>query len=418
MSNKANGNKGKLIPVTVLTGFLGAGKTTFVNYMMKANHGYKIAIIENEFGEVGVDHDLVMQTGEEVVEMLNGCICCTVRNDLIGALKRLHSNRRHKFDYIVIETTGMADPAPVAQTFFVEESLKDLFYLDAIITFVDCKNTPTHLKEEKANGAENEAVEQVAFADVLVLNKTDLVNKEELEAVKKEVQAINGSAKILMTQQSKVPLDQVLGIKAFDLDKTVKMDEGFLDTEAEHNHDKSVSSVGFVIEGSFHPRKFDAWLNKFLREKAQDVYRSKGVFSIVGSDERYVFQAVHMLLNMGSSSKMGCDFPPFGKDEKRVSKMCFIGKNLNRKELYESLLACVHDGKKVDPGKPPETKLRFKIGDKVQCNTGTWAKGSVVALWYREDYWESGRFAPYQVKLDNGDLIYVPEDLDSLCKSA
>lgn len=402
--------------MTVLTGFLGAGKTTFVNYLMKEKHGKKIAIIENEFGEVGVDDGLVMQTNEEVVEMMNGCICCTVRDDLVEALKRLHKERRDKFDMIVIETTGLADPAPVAQTFFVHDDIKELYYLDAIVTFVDCKNTPVHLREEKPDKVENEAVEQVAFADVLVLNKTDLVTEEELKTLKKELRAINMNAQMIECQQSRVPIDKVLGIKAFDLEKVLAMDDGFLETDAEHQHDKSVTSVGFVIEGSFIHDKFDAWLQDFLKNKAQDVFRSKGIFSMVDSDEKWVFQAVHMLMSMGRSSEMGADLKPWGPDEKRINKLCFIGRNLDKKKMHDELAKCVFDGKPVEPGQPPKTKLRFKVGQKVRCKNGTWAKGTIVKLWYREPYWETGRFAPYQVELDDGDLIFVPKDTDQLVK--
>lgn len=412
MSTRKNEDKGK-IPVTVLTGFLGAGKTTFVNYMMKENHGKKIAIIENEFGEVGVDDGLVMESKEEVIEMLNGCICCTVREDLVDVLKKLLKERRHKFDYIVIETTGLADPAPVAQTFFVHDELKDHFYLDAIVTFVDCQNTPDHLQEEKEGGVKNEAVEQVAFADVLVLNKTDLVDEDEMKALKEELREINATAKMIECEQSRVPLEEVLEIRAFDLEKTLEMDDEFLKTDAEHQHDKTVTSIGFVIEGSFLPDKFNSWLKKYLEEKAVDVFRSKGIFSIVGSDERHVFQAVHMLFTFGSSSAMGVSLPSWGENEKRINKLCFIGRNLDRKLLYNELLSCLHDGKPVDPGTPPDEMPRFEIGDVVQCQIG---RGKVVKHWYRDEYWATGHFAPYQVLLDNGELIYVPKDIDSLVR--
>jgi G3E family GTPase len=309
----------------------------------------------------------------------------------------------------------------VAQTFFVEPELSELFYLDGIITWVDCSNTPVHLKEEREEGVENEAVEQVAFADVLVLNNTDLVNDEQKKKLKEELKKINATAKMIETQQSRVKLDDVLGIKAFNLEKTLEMDDQFLNTDEEHRHDKTISSVGFVMEGSFFAEKFDEWIQKFLKEKAQDVFRSKGIFSIVGSDQKYVFQAVHMLFNMGSSAQMGLDLEPWKEGEKRVNKLCFIGRNLDRKELYDSLKACIHDGKEVDPGKPPEVELRFKVGDKVECMMGSWEKGTIVKLWYRDAYWPTGKFAPYQVKLDSADddgsgLIYVPKDDPKLCR--
>merc|ERR1711988_1491684 len=239
------------VPVTILTGYLGSGKTTFVNYLLKENHGHKFAIIENEFGEVGIDDGLVLQTNEEVIEMMNGCICCTVREDLIVTIKKLCTTRRGKFDHIIIETTGLADPAPVAQTFFVDEEIAKLCVLDSIVTFIDAKFTGEHLDEEKPEGVENEAHEQVAFADVLVVNKTDLVSADELAALKTKLKNINVHAPILEAQHSRVPIDKVINIKAFDLDKTIEMDEGFLDVAAEHQHDSSITSFGIHIEGEF-----------------------------------------------------------------------------------------------------------------------------------------------------------------------
>ena len=239
------------IPVTILTGYLGSGKTTFVNYLLKENHGHKFAIIENEFGEVGIDDGLVLQTNEEIIEMMNGCICCTVREDLITTIKELINTKKKKFNHIIIETTGLADPAPVAQTFFVDEDMSKLCRLDSIITFIDAKFTGQHLDEEKPEGVENEAHEQVAFADVLVLNKTDLVSKDEIEQIKKKLKGINVHAPIIETQHSRVPIDKVINIKAFDLDKTLQMDDGFLDVDSEHLHDSSISSFGIHIEGEF-----------------------------------------------------------------------------------------------------------------------------------------------------------------------
>jgi len=410
----------KKIPVTILTGFLGSGKTTFVNYLLKANHGKKIAIVENEFGEVGIDDGLVMQTKEEVIEMMNGCICCTVREDLIGALKNLATEHPGKFDSVLIETTGLADPAPVAQTFFVDDDMKALYELDSIITFVDSKHTSEHLKEVKPEGVENEAVEQVAFADLLVLNKTDLATKEELEALKKQLKAINSTAKMIETTYGQLKVEDVLDIKAFDLAKTVEMDDSFLDTEAEHMHDKSVSSVGVCIEGEFMPEKFNDWLNKLLREKGNDIYRSKGIIAMLGTDERYVFQGVHMMLMMrGSQSqeKGTVPLPDWGKGEKKMNKLCFIGKNLDRNAITEGLKACIFDGKIPEPGVPPKTQLRFKAGDKVRVNVGEWVSGTVVKQWYREQLWETGKFVPYQVEISDG-LIWAPRDSDKFIRRA
>ena len=408
------------IPVTVLTGFLGSGKTTFVNYLLKENHGQRLAIVENEFGEVGVDDGLLkVSAQEEIVVMLNGCICCTVRDDLITALKNLVETQGDKFDAIIIETTGLADPAPVAQTFFVDEDMKRLFYLDAIVTFIDCKHTPAHLDEEKPEGVENEAAEQVAFADVLVLNKTDLVTPEELAALRDRLRAINGGAKILEALHSRVPVKEVLGIRAFDLDKCLEMDTEFLDTEAEHMHDNSVSSVGVCIEGEFRSDLFNDWLGALLKDKGADIFRSKGILAMVGTNERYVFQGVHMVLNMGSSQDPttgAAALPDWAPGEKRLNKLCFIGRNLNRAELVAGLEACIFNGKYPDPGPKPVQKLRFKVGAKVKVNTGEWQQGTVVMQWYREPLWETGRYVPYQVQLADGGLVWAPRDESKFIK--
>jgi len=407
------------IPVTILTGYLGSGKTTFVNYLLKENHGHKFAIIENEFGEVGIDDGLVLQSNEEVIEMMNGCICCTVREDLIETIKKLVKERRGKFDHIIIETTGLADPAPVAQTFFIDPECTKLCRLDAIVTFIDAKFTGQHLDEEKPEGVENEAHEQVAFADVMVLNKTDLVTPEELEALKNKLNSIKQiHCPIIEAQYSRVPVEQVINVKAFDLDTTLAMDEGFLDTDAEHQHDSSITSFGVHIEGEFIPDRLNAWLSRLMQEKGPDLYRSKGILAVMGSDEKYVFQAVHMIMNMGSSSELGMNHAPWGPDEKKINKFCFIGKNLDKDGIIADLEKCVFDGKAPDPGPVPTTPLTYAIGDRVKCNCGDWMAGEVVKLWYRESLWETGRYAPYQVQLDDGGLIYVPRDTEVFVRPA
>ena len=398
------------IPVTILTGYLGSGKTTFVNYLLNENHGNKFAIIENEFGEVGIDDGLVLQSEEEIIEMMNGCICCTVREDLIITIKNLVKNKKDKFDHIIIETTGLADPAPVAQTFFIDEEISEMCRLDSIITFIDAKFTAQHLDEEKPEGVENEAYEQVAFADVLVLNKTDLVSPEELEVTKKKLKGINIHAPIIETQYSKVPINKVINIESFDLKKTLEMDEGFLDIESEHQHDSSITSFGVHIEGQFKQKELNNWLGKLMMEKGADLYRSKGILSILESDEKYVFQAVHMIMNLGTSSELGMDHKPWKKGEKRINKFCFIGKNLDKEQIIKDLKNCIFDGKIPEPGAKPKDDLTYKVGDRVECLTGEWEKGIVANLWYREDLWATGRYAPYQVLLDDGELIWVPRD--------
>lgn len=325
-------------PVTILTGFLGAGKTTLVNHILSQRHGHRIAIIENEFGEIGIDDALVLQTEEEIFEMNNGCICCTVRGDLIRILQRL-GRKREKFDRIIIETTGLADPAPVAQTFFVDEDVKALFYLDAILTVVDAKHILAHLNEVKPEGVENEALEQVAFADRILLNKVDLVADTEREEVKAKLRSINQLVDIVETTQSVVDIDLILGINKFDLSRVMEMDSEFLNVDGEHQHDSTVTSVGIEFAGALDMNKLNAWLSRLLEKKGVDIFRSKGVLCVAGSDARYVFQGVHML--MGFSSSENSNVRPWKPDEPRGNKLVFIGRNLDRAELEANFKACV-----------------------------------------------------------------------------
>lgn len=324
---------------TILTGFLGAGKTTLLNHILKSNtHGLRIAVIENEFGEVGVDDALVIETEEEIFEMNNGCICCTVRGDLLRILDKL-SKRETPFDHILIETTGLADPAPVAQTFFVDDDVKKNYELDAIVTVVDAKHILPHLNEEKPEGVENESVEQVAFADRILLNKIDLVTQSEKEEVIKQLKAINEFVEIIETKHSEVDVKSVLGIKAFDLAKVLQQEEDFLDTEAEHEHDNSVSSVGIEFDGALDLSKLNSWLTVLLRDEGVNIFRSKGVLNIAGTDARYVFQGVHMLMSI-SSSDDGVG-RAWKEGEKRSNRLIFIGRDLDREAITTKFKACV-----------------------------------------------------------------------------
>ncbi len=283
------------VPVTVVTGFLGSGKTTLVNYILSENHGKRIAVIENEFGEIGIDDALVIDAEEEIFEMNNGCICCTVRGDLIRILGTL-MKRRDKFDYILVETTGLADPAPVAQTFFVDEEIRAQLRLDAIVTVVDAKHLALHLFEEKEEGIENEALEQLAFADRVLINKVDLVNEEELLLVEKQIRSVNAGASLVRTQMSKVDLDWVLNARAFELSRVLEVDPQFLE-ESEHMHDQSITSVGIEVDGPVDLDKINDWLGWLLREKGTEIFRMKGILNINGSENRFVFQGVHMLFD-------------------------------------------------------------------------------------------------------------------------
>mmetsp|Transcript_12482 Transcript_12482/g.31689 ORF Transcript_12482/g.31689 Transcript_12482/m.31689 type:complete len:430 (-) Transcript_12482:289-1578(-) len=399
------------VPVTILTGYLGSGKTTLVNHILTSKHGKKIAIIENEFGDVGIDDALMAkntkeQIEEEIVEMMNGCICCTVRQDLVVVLKKF-SDRilagNLKLDCILIETTGMADPAPVAQTFFVDDAVQTNFRLDGIVTLVDAKHIEQHLDDPRPEGVENEAIEQVAFADRLILNKTDLVSEEDLARVEKRLKGINSSAQVKRAERSKVSVDSVLDLHAFDLKKTVEMDPEFLNTDNEHEHDQTVSSISVVEK---RPLDFDAmqrWVRYLLINKGTDIYRMKGVLSIADFDDRFMFQAVHMIFN-------GDFDEPWQKGETRESKFVFIGKNLDHDELREGFQACVLTPELIAKRK---RELRFAVGDEVECYTGEgWLPGKVTKQLYRNDYMPPGLTAPYQIKLDKGELIWAPEDDD------
>lgn len=321
--------------------------------------------------------------------------------------------RREKglqLDAVVIETTGMADPAPVAQTFFVDDTIQKHFRLDGIVTLIDAKHIEQHLDEEKPEGAENEAVEQVAFADRLLVNKIDLMpDTADLRRVEYRLRQINKFAPIVRCEKSQVSVDNVLDIRSFDLNRTIEMDPEFLNIDGEHEHDASVTSVGIDIPAEVDLMALQGYIGPLLRDRGADLYRMKGVLAVEGCQKRFVYQAVHMIFTSGFTEDWGAD------EEKRC-KLTFIGKNLDHDKLRSDFMDCVASPENYQ--KRVEA-LRFKIGDRVECSAQEgWSPGVVVDHFYREDYFEPGETVPYQIKLDNGDLIYAPADDDRVIRKA
>ncbi|AFL50970.1 G3E family GTPase [Sinorhizobium fredii] len=313
-------------PVTVLTGYLGAGKTTLLNRILTEPHGKRFAVIVNEFGEVGIDNDLIVDADEEVFEMNNGCICCTVRGDLIRIIEAL-MRRRERFDGILIETTGLADPAPVAQTFFVDEDVRSKTRLVSIITVVDAR----HLLGEIDRA--HEAQEQLAFADTIILNKIDLVTEEAITSVEERIRCINPTAGILRSERCNLDIASLLDRKAFDLDRILEVEPDFLDVEHDHEHDDHVTSFSLVEREPMDPNKFFNWLQKTVQAFGMDMLRMKGIISFAGDDHRYVVQGVHMLME-------GDHQRPWKFGEERVTRLVFIGRNLPKSVISDGFSSC------------------------------------------------------------------------------
>src|SRR5215467_9143954 len=347
------------IPVTVLTGYLGAGKTTLLNRILSEPHGKRYAVIVNEFGEIGIDNDLVVGADEEVFEMNNGCICCTVRGDLVRILDGL-MRRKGKFDAIIVETTGLADPAPVAQTFFIDENVGRKTKLDAVVTVADAKWLNERLKDAP------EAKNQIAFADVILINKTDLVSADQLSDVEARIRGINPYAKVHKTQRAKVPLEAVLGRNAFDLDRILDLEPDFLGDDHDHHHhdhdhgqdhdqdhgrdhdhahshshgglkhyhDEEMQSIALRTDKPLDPDKFLPWVQDLVQKEGPNILRCKGILAFKDDDQRFVFQGVHMILD-------GDHQRPWQAGEKRDSRIIFIGRNLPGKMITEGFESCI-----------------------------------------------------------------------------
>ena len=318
-----------MVPVTILTGFLGSGKTTLLNRILKEDHGHRIAVIENEFGEIGVDNEIIETGDEQIVEMNNGCICCTVRGDLIrilGTLKEKRDSGALKFDRVVIETTGMADPGPVAQTFFTDEEIGNYYLLDSIITLVDAKHAPKQLDEF------HEAQEQVGFADRILLSKTDLVSEDETATLSKRLKRMNPRAPIKKVHFGDTPIEEVLDIRGFNLNAILQLDPEFL-VDSHHEHHDQVESFVFKSDKPFDGQKLEQFLSGMIQVYGPDLLRYKGVLWMKGNPRRVVFQGVHMMMG-GDMGK------PWSKTEKQ-SVMVFIGKKLPKDIFIAGMEECL-----------------------------------------------------------------------------
>jgi G3E family GTPase len=334
------------IPVTVLTGYLGAGKTTLLNRILSEPHGKKFAVIVNEFGEIGIDNELVVNADEEVFEMNNGCICCTVRGDLVRIIDGL-MRRKGKFDAIIVETTGLADPAPVAQTFFMDEQVGAKTKLDAVVTVADARWLKDRLKDAP------EVKNQIAFADVILVNKTDLVAPEELSELEARIRGLNPYARLHRTERANIDISEVLGRNAFDLDRILEIEPSFLAADDHHHdhdhahshghnhgnglkhyHDEEMHSVSLKTDRPLNPDKFFPWIQDLVAKDGPNILRCKGILSFKDDPERFVFQGVHMILD-------GDHQRPWKQGENRDSRIVFIGRDLPEDRIRQGFESCI-----------------------------------------------------------------------------
>ncbi|WP_107311853.1 CobW family GTP-binding protein [Burkholderia metallica] len=358
------------IPVTVLTGFLGAGKTTLLNYILREKHGRKIAVIENEFGEIGIDGGLVLESTEEIYEMTNGCVCCVgaVREDLVRTVRMLVA-RPDRLDHIIVETSGLADPYPVAQTFFLDDPIAKEVALDAVVTMVDAKHIRAHLDDLVLDGRDNQAVDQIVCADRIVINKVDLVDAPDVDALTERLRGLNATAEIVTSSYAQVDLDRILGIGANEFAQILVESDGLHadaahadehahahhdghdpahddhedhgghaahahdDDHDHHEHDESVSSVGIEVEADIDLDALEAWLGELRRADTANLFRMKGILAVQGRAQRYVLQGVHGVIELRAAQAWGC--------EPRSSRIVFIGRDLDRAALTDRFHACL-----------------------------------------------------------------------------
>lgn len=332
------------IPVTVLTGFLGSGKTTLLNYILKENHGMKIAVIENEFGEIGIDGGLVVGSTEEIFEMTNGCVCCVAeaRDDLLRVIRQLLA-RPERLDHIIIETSGLADPYPVAQTFFLDDPIREETNLDGVIALVDAKHILQHLDDGLVEAHDNQAVDQIVCADRIVLNKIDLVGEADLLAVEARVIKLNETAEIVRSSFAQIDLKKILGLAAFDRNRKMAAEIGHdhdhhhhaahWEQDASHDHDASVTSVGFELQGHMDPVQMARFVQEIKAQDTRDLFRMKGIFSVKDDEYCYVLHGVHDQIEFRPNH-------PWAEEE-RCNKIVFIGRNLDRAALQNRLTECL-----------------------------------------------------------------------------